>query len=169
VPVKNKTLVNLFLDIGICLAFLLAMAPRFTGVPVHEWLSIALALVALVHVVLHWDWIVGVAPQFFARLFHESRLNFFVDLVFFLAFIMIMVSGFAISKVALPLFGISMPFSTVWKMAHKVSADVGLVALSIHCGLHAKWIAQNAKRYILDPVVGLFKKRPAAAEVIGGK
>lgn len=167
---KNKTRTNLFLDIAIFLAFILAMAPRTTGIPVHEWLSIAFALAIVAHLLFHWEWIVGVTPRFFAKLFHESRLNFVVDLLFFLALIMIMVSGFAISKVALPALGISLPFSIAWKLIHKLSADVALIALGIHCGLHAKWVAVNAKRYILDPIVGLFKKRPAVdAELAGGK
>jgi hypothetical protein len=167
--VSDKTRTNLFLDIAICLAFILAMTPHVTGVPIHEWLSIAFALAIVIHLVLHWDWIVGVAPRFFAKLFHESRLNFVVDLVFFLSMILIMVSGLAISRSALPAIGITPAFSLVWRQLHKISAEVGIIALGIHCGLHATWIAYNAKRCIIDPIVGVFKKKPAADGVEGAK
>jgi hypothetical protein len=169
VPNQNKIGKNLFLDIAVFLAFLLAMAPHFTGIPVHEWLSIAFAAAIVVHLLFHWEWIVGVAPRFFAQLFHESRLNFVVDLVFFLALIMIMVSGFAISKAALPAIGISLPFSLVWKQLHKISAALALIALGVHCGMHAEWIAQSLKRCAIDPIVGLFVKRPATETIPGGK
>ena len=168
-PNQNKTRTNLFLDIAIFLGLLLAMAPRVTGIPIHEWLAIAFAAAVIVHVFLHWDWIVNVAPRFFARLFHESRLNFLVDLVFFLAVILIMVSGLAISKSALPALGLSLPFSVIWKQLHKISADVALITLGIHCGMHVKWIAHNCKRFIVDSLAGLFGKRPAAREVLGGE
>jgi hypothetical protein len=169
VPEKNKTRTNLFLDIAILLALILAMTPRATGIPIHEWLSLAFALAVVVHLALHWEWIVGVAPRFFVQLFHESRLNFVVDLVFFLSMLIIMVSGIAISKAALPALGISPPFSLVWKQAHRISADVALITFGIHCGLHAKWIGQSCKRYAIDPIVGLFKKPAATKGIEGGK
>ncbi len=159
-PIKNKTVTNLFLDIAIFMAFVLAMTPRTTGIPVHEWLSIAFAACVVVHLLLHWEWIVGVAPKFFARLFHESRLNFVVDSVFFLAMILIMVSGFALSKVALPALGISLPFSLVWKRIHGMAAEIALITLGIHCGLHARWIAFNGKKHLIEPIINLFRKRP---------
>lgn len=165
---QNKSKINLFLDIAVFIAFILAMAPHVTGIPVHEWLSLAFALAIVVHLLLHWEWIVGVAGQYFARLWHESRFNFFVDAIFFLALVMIMVSGLAISKVALPLVGVTPPFSIVWKQAHRISAEVGLITLGIHCGMHAKWIVQNGKRYLIDPALGLFKKKAAAEKAVAG-
>lgn len=161
--VKNKTATNLFLDIAILLAFILAMTPHTTGIPVHEWMSIAFAACIVIHLLLHWEWIVGVAPKFFANLFHESRLNFVVDMVFFLSMIFVMVSGLALSKIALPALGITPAFSLFWRKGHAISADAALITLGIHCGLHAKWLAMNAKRFLLEPAVRLFpKRRPAA-------
>ncbi len=168
-PIKNKTVTNLFLDIAIFLAFVLAMTPRTTGIPIHEWLSIAFAACAVVHLLLHWEWIVDVTPKFFMRLFHESRLNFVVDVILFLSMILIMVSGFALSKFALPAFGISLPFSLAWRRIHGVSAEVALIALGIHCGLHAKWIAFNGKKHLIEPIVGLFRKRPEKMTITEAK
>jgi hypothetical protein len=161
--IKNKTATNLFLDIAILLAFILAMTPHTTGIPIHEWMSIAFAACIVIHLLLHWEWIVGVAPKFFANLFHESRLNFVVDVVFFLSMIFVMVSGLALSKIALPALGITPAFSLFWRKGHAISADVALITLGIHCGLHFKWLAVNAKRFLVDPAVRLFaKRRPAA-------
>lgn len=162
---STKTRTNLFLDIAIFLALLAAMTPRVTGIAIHEWLSLAFAGAILVHLLFHWEWMAGVAPRFFAKLFHESRLNFVVDLAFFLSIIMIMVSGIVISKVASPALGLSFAFSPTWKMLHGLSADVALVTLGVHCGLHWKWIVQNGKRHLIEPVVRLFRKPAAAAPV----
>ncbi|HWR10456.1 MAG TPA: DUF4405 domain-containing protein [Rectinemataceae bacterium] len=159
---KNKPATNLFLDIAILLAFILAMTPRTTGIPLHEWMSIAFAFCVGIHLLLHWEWIVGVAPKFFANLFHESRLNFVVDLVFFLSLIFVIVSGLALSKVALPAIGITPAFSLFWRRGHAISADVALITLGVHCGFHAKWLAVNAKRYLIEPVARLFRKPSAA-------
>lgn len=167
-PIKDKTVTNLFLDIAVFLAFILAMMPRITGIPVHELLSVAFAACVVAHLLLHWEWIVGVAPKFFARLFQESRLNFLVDSVLFLAMIVIMVSGFALSKFALPALGITLPFSPVWKRVHGIAAEAALIALGIHGGLHARWIALSGKKHIIEPIIRLVQKRtakPAAVEV----
>ncbi len=166
---QNRTRTNLFIDIGIFLAFLLIMMPRLTGISIHEWLALAFAGTIVVHLLFHWEWIVGVAPQFFARLIHESRLNFVIDLFFFLALVMLIVSGFAISKVVLPALGLSLPFSVIWKQVHKTAADAALIALGLHCGMHVKWIAQNGKRHIVAPIAALFKKSAIASESAGGK
>ena len=62
--VKNKTATNLFLDIAILLAFILAMTPHTTGIPVHEWMSIAFAACIVLLLLHQWAWLGGVAPKF---------------------------------------------------------------------------------------------------------
>ena len=39
---NNQNAVNLGVDLVIFLIFLVAGAPRFSGLPVHEWLGIAI-------------------------------------------------------------------------------------------------------------------------------
>ncbi len=50
---SNSNRTKLLLDIGTFLAFLITMDPRFSGLAVHEWLSIALAAT----IVLGFFWI----------------------------------------------------------------------------------------------------------------
>ena len=59
----NKT--NLLLDTGIFAAFLVAMEPHFSDVSIPEWLSVALAATVVVHLLLHWEWIISVGKRFF--------------------------------------------------------------------------------------------------------
>ena len=44
---RNRNTLNLFVDIAIFLAFLMAMAPHFSGIAVHAWLSIAFGAVII--------------------------------------------------------------------------------------------------------------------------
>lgn len=145
------------------------MTPRVTGIPIHEWMSIAFALAVIIHLLLHWEWITGITSRFFTRLLHEARLNFLIDVVFFVALIMIMVSGLAISKVALPALGIKPTFSIVWRQIHRISAAVALVIVGIHCGIHLKWIAKNAKRYLIEPINNVVRGRLSIHQMSGGK
>lgn len=164
----NKTTTDFFLDVALFIAFTLAMTPHVTGIPLHEWLSLAFALAIVIHLALHWNWIVGVATGLFSRLWHESRLNFLIDLVFFFALITLMVSGLAISKIVLPTFGILPRFSPVWRQTHRLSAEIALATLGLHCGMHAKWIAYNGKRYFSAALCHVFRKRPVGA-ALGGE
>ncbi len=166
---NNRSRTNLFLDIVIALVFLLAMTPRVTSIPVHEWMSIAFGVAVIIHLVLHWEWITGIGSRFFTHLRNEARLNFLIDLVFFVALVMIMVSGLAISKVALPTLGIKPAFSIVWKQVHRISAEVALIIVGVHCGMHLKWIVQNAKRYLIDSLRSIARGRVSTNQLSGGK
>jgi len=39
------------------LAFVIAYSFKFTGLSVHEWFGLAFGLALLVHLTLHWDWV----------------------------------------------------------------------------------------------------------------
>jgi hypothetical protein len=154
---KNKT--NVLVDLGIFAAFLAAMEPRMTGEPIHEWLSIALAGTVIVHLLLHWDWILAVGKKYFAKLWHSSRLNFFLDVLLFLAFNAIMISGLMISKTVLPLLGLQAAMGGTWKMVHKLSADIAMWLIAAHIGLHWKWIWDMFKKFVVSPAAKLFAKK----------
>lgn len=70
-PIKT----NLWVDVVIFLAFLLALDPRTTGIAIHEWLSLAAAGAAIVHLLLHWQWIVEVTRRFFRHFGKKQSLG----------------------------------------------------------------------------------------------
>ena len=53
----NPTKTNFWFDIAIFAAALFAPAVAFTGLAIHEWLGIGLALAVGTHLLLHWQWI----------------------------------------------------------------------------------------------------------------
>lgn len=160
---KNKT--NLFIDLGIFVAFLLAMEPKITGETIHEWFSLALAGTVIVHLLLHWDWIVNVARKYFAKLWHSSRLNFFLDIFLFIGFNTIIFSGLMISKSVLPTLGIDVGQGGAWKMIHSSSADITLLLMASHVGLHWRWIWSMVKKYVVSPVGKIFTGKPISVPV----
>jgi hypothetical protein len=151
----NKT--NLLIDIGIFGVFLVAANPDLTGLAVHEWLGAAFAGTLIVHLLMHWRWIVNVTLRFFQMLFHNSRLQYVVDLLLFIAFTTVMMSGLMISRIVLPSLGIALTRNQAWVPLHSLSANATLALVAVHTALHWSWIVKNIKRFLIDPVTGLLQ------------
>ncbi len=140
---------NFLIDSIIFGMFLIAFEPALTGVTIHEWLCFAFWGTIVVHLFLHWQWIAQVTLRFFRKLFHSSRLNFVLDLLLLIAFVMVMLSGLMISRSLLPAIGIQVSHSHNWRFLHSWSADVMLILVGIHFALHWKWIVNTFKRIIV--------------------
>ncbi len=153
-----KTRTNLFVDIAILAGFLVAYEPALTGIAIHEWLSLAFASAIIVHLLLHWDWVVQVTIQFFRKLFHSSRLNYVINLALLVDFVTIMLSGLMISRSVLPTLGIQLARDNAWRFIHSGAADFSLLLVGLHIALHWKWIANAAKRYLFPSR----RRQPAA-------
>lgn len=156
-----STKTNLTLDLVIFSAFLVASNPSLTGLPVHEWLSVAFIAALVTHLLFHWDWIVNIGKAFFKKLLHASRLNFLVDSLLFVAMTAAMLSGLLISKNVLATLGIHLEVSRAWRSIHSLSADASLLFVALHFALHWKWVMTSLQRYIIAPLAGLVQ-RPAS-------
>ena len=154
----NPTKVNLFLDAAIFVAFLLALDPRLTGITIHEWLGLAGAAAVVVHLLLHWEWIVGVTRRFLGRTSGAARLNYVVDVLFFIDLVVISLSGLMVSQALLPLLGLAAPGGAFWLVAHALSADLAVVLVAVHAALHWKWIVNAVRRYVLRPAAAVGKR-----------
>lgn len=155
----NRT--NLLLDFGILGAFLLVMEPGLTGLAVHEWLALAFFGAILVHLLLHWKWITQVTLQFFRKLFHTSRLQYGVDVALLISFTAAMLSGLLISRVALPALNLSLFLGRnfAWTRLHAASATSTLLLIALHFALHWDWVVTMTRRYLINPLRGLFSRR----------
>lgn len=153
---KNKT--NFVLDAVIFLGFLAAAVPSLTGLPIHEWLGVALAGTLIVHLLLHMDWLWGVLKRFFKNLWHSSRLNFVVNLAVLMAYVGVTLSGILISRDVVSVFGIQLQENRTWQAIHSLTANATIWLTALHFALHWRWIVNAFKRYILVPVGRLFKR-----------
>jgi len=157
-----STKTNLILDFTIFTAFLAVSNPHFTGNTVHEWLSVSFGAAILTHLLFHWQWIAQVTREFFKKFFHQSRLNYVVDSLFFIAMTGSMFSGLMISESILATLGIQLEVSRAWKSIHTLTSDASLILLGIHFALHWKWVVTNVGRYLVTPVISLFRGSPGS-------
>ena len=154
-----STRTKLALDIVIFSAMLAVTNPRLTGNTIHEWLGVSLAAAIIAHLLFNWNWIVNVTKTFFKKLFHESRLNYVVNLLFFIAMTGSFFSGLLISKDVISTLGIQLNVGGAWKMIHSLTSDASVLILGLHTALHWKWIVINIGRYVVTPIRSLFQRR----------
>lgn len=154
-----STKTKLVLDLSMFAAFLAIANPHLTGNTIHEWLGIAMAGTVITHLLLNWEWIINVGKEFFKKFWHQSRLNFVVNTLFFIAMTGSLFTGLLISKSVMTTLGIQLDVSRGWKSIHTLMSDASVVLLGIHFALHLKWITTNIGRYIVNPIRGLFQRR----------
>ncbi len=151
---RQRTIMNAVIDIGMLVVFLITTAPQFTGISWHEWMSLALGGVAIVHVVLHWQWVVAVASHLIQKATWSSRFSFFLNLCLFVAFTLVVYSGIAISEAAMPFLGVVIFDNRAWRFLHHTFSNLSLVIIAVHVALHWRWIVNifrtRAARHVAE-------------------
>jgi len=139
---------RLLLDLGIFAALLVAFNPAWTGLAIHEWISLAAIVPLLVHTIVNWQWTLSVINSFVDRLLHASRLNLLVDVALFVSAVAVMLSGLLVSQVISGALGLATAPNPVWIAVHSLSADTTIALLLVHFALHWRWIASAAVRVV---------------------
>lgn len=142
---------NFLLDSAMFSALLVVMAPHFSGIAIHEWLSIAFGAAIVTHLLLHWSWLVEVTRRFFRTAQRSARINYVLNALLFVDMTIIIFTGLMISEAALPLFGVQTAHGGVWRQLHGLSADLSLVLVGLHLALHWHWIVGTLQRYVRRP------------------
>lgn len=161
----NPVKVNYLVDLTIFTAFLVAFDPHSTGMAVHEWLGIAFGAAAVVHLLLHWKWLVASTRRLLGKLPRRTRLNYALNAMLFVAMTLLIFSGLMISEVALPAVGLRLSESFAWRSLHFQAADAALILLGLHVALHWKWIAGTTRRYVIAPIVARIPGRRPVADL----
>lgn len=120
------------------LAFLIATAPRFSGLAIHEWLSLALAAT-----------IVPICCCTGSGLLRwRSRLNYLLNALLFVAFTVTIATGILISREALPFFGLTMTRGRTLELLHHQASDLTVLLLGLHVAIHWSWIVGMVRRIL---------------------
>jgi hypothetical protein len=143
---------DFWFDAVILVGYMVAYSYGFTGVVIHEWLGIGLGVALLLHLTLHWDWVVRTTKRLFNPREHD-KLIYLVNLALLFAMGLCVVSGIAISRVALPELGIYPLETPFWWRLHVLTAEVTVGLVPIHVALRWRWIVGIARR--------MFSQRPA--------
>lgn len=163
----NPAKMNLWIDLGMLVAILLALTPRLTGEAVHEWLSIGLAAAVVVHLLRHWQWVAAVIKRFFGHLAGQARLNLLLNAALFVNLVMVTASGLMISHDVLPALGITTQHDGAWSGLHRLSADLIVFIAGLHVALHWKWLINALRRYIIQPLLkGLRPRRAVNVTIV---
>jgi hypothetical protein len=145
--VLTRIRLDFWLDAAVLTGFIVAYSFNFTGDAVHEWLGLALGLVLVVHLTLHWDWVVRATRNLIRRR-GLDRLIWLVNLALLLAMTLCVMSGILISRVALPELGILVLNTPLWSRLHELTAEATLGLVPVHVALRWKWIVAVARHAV---------------------
>jgi len=119
-------------------------------------------LVLLVHLTLHWDWVVRITRKLFGRRGHD-RVIWLVNLALLFGMTLCIVSGIVISRVALPSLGFFLTTNLFWNRLHILTAEITLGLVPVHAALRWRWIAGVGRRLLPRRTGGVAWEHSSAA------
>jgi hypothetical protein len=144
--VPTRTRIDYWLDAALFVAFTLDYSFRFTGLSIHEWIGLGLGIALLMHLTLHWDWVIRTTRRLLGRLPGRDRLRWVVDLALLFVMTLCVASGVLISRSALPAIGIDPLGGPFWTGLHTTSADITAILVGVHVALSWRWITTVSRR-----------------------
>lgn len=151
---KNLSKARYVMDALLLVGFVLVCIPQTTGIAFHEWASLLFIIPLVTHILLHWDWIKTLPQNFKSQLNAKSRFNAIWDFIFYLAMLMVTISGFLVSAVMFPQLNIPLEITPFWSEIHHTLSNLLLPMLGVHLALHWDWIKAMTKK--------MFKRQSAS-------
>lgn len=142
----------LSLDIVLLIGVLLLFAPRLTGLPIHEWVGIALIPVVVWHLLLSWGWIADSSRAIVTRITRRARINYLLNWLLFTLIVVEMVSGLMISLVALPPLGFATLDDRTWRALHNQALNWTHLVIGLHIAMNWKPLLLLFRRYPMPGV-----------------
>jgi hypothetical protein len=146
-PLPTRSRLALYLDLWLLVALLLLFSPRLTGLPIHEWLGIALALSVVLHLLLSWSWISAATRAFVTGAKPRSRINFALNWLLFVLITLEITSGLMISAAALPAAGIHTVNDRSWRALHNLALNWTLLVLGFHVAMNWHPLLLGVRRH----------------------
>jgi len=152
--IAARTRLDFWFDAALLAAYTLAYSYGFTGIGIHEWLGLGIGLALLIHLTLHWDWVIRTTGRLL-RPRGPDKLIWLVNLALLIAMTLCVLSGILISRVALPYLGINLTrIGPFWSRAHTLTAEVTLGLVPVHVALRWRWIVRIGRRLLTSPRAG---------------
>jgi hypothetical protein len=148
-PARNNRTLRLYaVDVFIFVLFALVLNVPLTGLAIHEWLGIAIAIGLITHTVQHTNWVVTTTRRMMSATSFQNRVNYLLMVGLFIGFVSIIVSGLMISEVALPWMGVTPPGAPFMLWLHLASVGWVLWLTVIHIALNWRWIVNTSDRLV---------------------
>lgn len=133
---------NIAIDVVALVVYAVAANPAFTGINVHEWLSLGVVVVLFVHFALHIDWVMA-AVRGIAKNPTPARVGMsLLDAAILVALAVVAVSGVFVSGSVLLSLGYYAQGYYFWDPLHAISAKVLLALIFVHVVVHGKKIVR---------------------------
>lgn len=146
-----RTAVRLFFDLVILVTLVLLYNKRAISMAWHEISGLVLFAFIAVHLIINRRWISAITARLSSgKLPARTLLSYAISFSAFIAFVLVAISGIAISRVV---FGIHSNLA-VWKIMHKTGAAVSLALIGVHLGLHYDFIASMLAQWFAVPEKG---------------
>jgi hypothetical protein len=143
---SRRSRFDLVFDAVLFIAFGVAYSLNFTGEEWHEWFGLAFGLALLVHLTLHWDWVVRTARRILVTT-GRRRLTMAVNLLLCFDLILCIGSGVIISHYAMPSLGVNFFNSGgSWTSIHERTAEIAIGLIAIHVAIDWRWVTNATRR-----------------------
>jgi hypothetical protein len=156
---------NWWIDAALFTGFVVTFLLDLTGVSFHQWLGVAVSVLAGYHLLAHWKWVSVVAERL-RRNSWQARFYFTLDAGIFIFLLGILITGLAIST----WLGLSLNGYEAWRDAHVGISLAALALIAVKIVVHWRWIVSVARRWIFRPYptrVEPHPLQPAAARPDG--
>ena len=142
--VTFKFILNIFLFI----TFLFLMDEwSFYGIAFHEIAGLVICLFYILHMALNWQFIKKATCRLFGKISGRSRINYLLDVLILVGFILIIMSGMGIAKTMdFSWLGFTKDNFIIWRFMHTSISMIVLMLVGIHIGLHWNWVIARFKR-----------------------
>ena len=139
---NTNWIVDAVLFTGLCIVSIMDL----TGLTLHQWMGLAVGVLAGYHLLSHWTWVKSVTLRFKGRTSAQARRYYFIDASLLIGFSLILISGLVIST----WFDFTLSNYAAWRNIHVVMTIVTLVLVVIKVGIHWRWVVKIGQR-ILHP------------------
>jgi hypothetical protein len=153
------------LDSLLLLLFILLLSPRLTGLKIHELLGVLLFVPIVIHLLLAWAWIATTSKRIFARAGSRTRINYFLNATLFVLIMIEIISGLAISQVALPIVGIKTINDRAWRALHNQTLNFTMLFVGLHIAINWKWIVGALRQRLNRPNKNSQRPGPTANKI----
>lgn len=140
---KVTWLIDVFLFTGFLISFILDL----TGLSWHQWLGLAVGVIAGYHFLVHWDWVKSVTQRFLGRTSGQARLYYILDINILVGFLSILWTGLVIST----WFSLPLKNYLLWKNLHLTISILTLLLIVLKIGMHWRWIVRTTKKPLILP------------------
>ncbi len=146
---NNKQNAKWWVDSILFALFIVAFLLNITGLDLHQWIGIGVAVLGLYHLVTHWSWVKAVTRRLIGKTNCKSRLCYLIDAALTLGFAMMAGTGLVISS------WLDLPLADYdsWRVIHILSSIGTLLVVFLKIGLHWRWIVTTAKAALTRPTV----------------